>query len=103
MLLISLAGPLSQALAVPRGVVSLAAASTAVWALLLCFAATRAELRPWLVRVILANVAAAGLVAALALSRPLDAMSVLLLAVSVEVAAFAAVQVIALTSAGARP
>jgi len=67
-----------------------------VWALILGVAASRAALRPWLLRVCVANVLAAGLIAALAVSRPLDAVSVALVAVSIEVAVFAVSQAVAL-------
>ena len=88
-------GPLSKALAVPVWVVLVAAAATAVWALRLQAAARGAE-RSWLVVVLLVNAVAAVLVAGLALSRPWDALSLLLFLVALEVAAFAASQAVAL-------
>jgi hypothetical protein len=94
--LLVFAGPLSDALSVPTIGVALAALATAAWAVLLRLAARRAPLRPWLVRVLVANVMAAVVIGALAVIRPLDAFSLLLAAVAVEVAAFAASQVIAL-------
>ena len=94
--LLLFAGPLSEALALRSGVVFAAAVGSGVWALILGVAASRAALRPWLLRVYVTNVLAAGLIAALAVSRPLDAVSVALVAVSIEVAVFAVSQAVAL-------
>ena len=94
-LLLGFADPLAKALSAPSPLVVAAAVGTAMWALLLSAVAYRADLRPWLVRVLAANLVAACLVAALAVVRPFDGLSVLLIAVSVEVATFAAVQAIA--------
>jgi uncharacterized membrane protein YfcA len=90
------ARPLSAALNVPIGAVLLAAFGTASWAALLHLVARHGLLRPWLIRVLAANIVAVGLIGALAATRPPDALSLLLVAVAVEVAAFAVVQASAL-------
>lgn len=90
------AAPLAQALVVPAPLVLGAAVATAVWALGLHRASRAPALRPWLLGVLAANTVAAGLAAALAVTRPRDALSLLLLAVAVEVAAFAVSQAVAL-------
>jgi hypothetical protein len=95
-LVLAFAGPLAGLFAVPVWVVVAVAAGTAGWAGALWHAAGRAEVRPWLAGVLAANVAAAGVIAALAVSRPHDAFALLLAAVSVEVAAFAVSQAVAL-------
>jgi hypothetical protein len=90
------AGPLSGALAVPITVVMLAALGTAAWAVCLRVFARRAVVRPWLVRVLVANVLAASAIVALVATRPLDGLSILLAAVAVEVAGFAVCQALVL-------
>jgi hypothetical protein len=94
--LVVFARPLAEALGIPLIVVVLAAVGTAAWGVFLRFTARRETLRPWLVRVLVANVLAAGLIGALAVIRPRDGFSLLLVAVAVEVAAFAVSQAIAL-------
>jgi hypothetical protein len=90
------ARPLADALAVPIIGVTLAAVATAAWALWLRLVALRTVLRPWLVRVLVANVLAASAIVALVATRPPDGFSLLLAAVAVEVAAFAVSQAVAL-------
>jgi hypothetical protein len=90
------AGPLAAALGVPTIVIVLAAVATAGWSVALRLVARQGGLRPWLARILVANVLAAGLIAALAVNRSPDAFSLLLLAVAAEVGAFAAVQAVAL-------
>jgi hypothetical protein len=73
------------------------AGAVALWALGLHLASLRCRLRPWLVGVLVANVAASALIAALAVARPWAGWAtVLLLAVAAEVAAFAVAQATAL-------
>ncbi|WP_188277502.1 hypothetical protein [Streptomyces sp. CBMA152] len=83
------ARPLGVALEVPSGFVVGAAVLTAGWAGLLLFAGSRLRLRTSLLGVLVVNVVVAVLVGVLAMTRPVDAVSVLLLAVAVEVAGFA--------------
>jgi hypothetical protein len=90
------ARPLADALAVPIIDVTLAAFGTAAWAVSLRLVARRTVLRPWLVLVLAANVVAASAILALVAARPPDGFSLLLAAVAVEVAAFAASQAVAL-------
>lgn len=90
------ADPLSQALFVSTWVVIGAAAGTALWALTLLSAARGSQVRRWLVGVLASNVVAATLVAALAVTRARDAFALLLVAVALEVAAFAVSQALAL-------
>lgn len=94
--LLVFARALAVGLAVPTWVLLTAAVATGTWAASLCSAAGSARLRTWLAVVLAANVVSAVLVATLAVTRPLDALSLLLLAVAVEVAAFAALQGLAL-------
>lgn len=89
-------GPLARAMHTPIAVLIVASGATAVWALILRFAAHAPDVRPWLRGVLAANTAAAGWVALLAVTRPSDAMAFLLLAVAIEVAAFAVIQAVAL-------
>ena len=100
-LVVVFAGPLAGLFAVSAWVVVAVAAGTAGWAAALWHAAGRAVVRPWLAGVLVANVVAAGAIAALAASRPRDAFALLLAAVSAEVAAFAVSQAVALRRAGA--
>jgi hypothetical protein len=90
------ARPLSDALGVPVAAVVLAAVGTAGWAAMLRLVARKSPLRPWLIRVLAANIVAVGLIGALAATRRPDALSVLLVAVALEIAAFAVVQASAL-------
>jgi hypothetical protein len=90
------AQPLAHALSVPVGSLAVAAAATAGWAAVLRLVARRDALRPWLVRVLVANLVAAAAIIGLAISRPRDGVSLLLLAVALEVAAFAVSQALAL-------
>ena len=94
--LVIFARPLSDNLGVPIEAVVLAAVGTAGWAAMLRLVARKSPLRPWLIRVLAANVVAVGLIGALAATRPPDALSLLLVAVVLEVAAFAVVQASAL-------
>lgn len=95
-LVIGFAGPVAEQFGgIPRAVLYAAAMATVGWAVSLWLAAREAR-RTWLVRVVVANSAAAALIGVLALTRPLDAFSLLLLAVGVEVAGFAVVQAAAL-------
>ncbi|MDL4775295.1 MULTISPECIES: hypothetical protein [Thermomonosporaceae] len=86
------AKPLGSAFGMPAVLLLGVALVTALWAGLLLFAATGSRLRLSLAGVMGANVIAASLIAALGLTRPADALSLLLLAVAVEVGAFAAWQ-----------
>lgn len=74
----------------------LAALGTAGWAVMLRLVARQRCLRPWLIRVLAANIVAVGLLGALAASRPPDALSLVLVAVALEVTTFAVVQASAL-------
>lgn len=96
LLLLVFAGPAATRLGVPAWVILVAAVGTAGWAVVLRHLADRTRLRPWLIVVLTANVVAAGLIAILAATRPYDVFTVLLAAVAVEVAAFAASQAAAL-------
>jgi hypothetical protein len=98
--LVVFARPLSDDLGVPIEIVVLAAFGTAGWAALLRQVARHGLLRPWLVRVRAANIVAVVLIVALAAARPRDALSLLLVAVALEVAAFAVVQAAALRRFG---
>ncbi len=93
--------PLARQLAVPVALIVVVAVATGGWAFVLYRVAARASLRGWLWRVMVANVLAAVLIGALAVVRPLDAIAVLLAAVAVEVAGFAASQALALRHRGA--
>jgi hypothetical protein len=94
--LVTFASPLSEGLDVPIEGIVLAAVGTASWAVTLRIVARRGALRPWLIGVLAANIVAVGLIGALAAFRPPDALSVLLVAVALEVAGFAVVQASAL-------
>ncbi|SHN14140.1 hypothetical protein [Cryptosporangium aurantiacum] len=93
------AGPVGGALGVPAGVPFAAAVLTFGWAGVLLVLASRRRLRGPVRFVLVANVVAAAGLAALALTRPLDALSLLLLAVAVEVSAFAVWQAVLLRPA----
>ena len=90
------AQPLANALSVPVSSLAVAAAVTAGWAVVLHLVARRDALRSWLLRVLVANAVAAAAIIGLAISRPRDGVSLLLLAVAVEVALFATSQALAL-------
>jgi len=91
------AGPVSARLAVPWQVTAAVAAGVGVWAFALHRLARRARLRPYLVMALVANTGAAALMAAYAATRPWrDLFTVLLVAVAIEVAAFAVSQAVAL-------
>ena len=94
--LVVFARPLSDDLGVPIEILVLAAFGTAGWAAMLHLVARHGPSRPWLIRVLAANIVAVGLIGALAATRPPDALSLLLVAVALEVAAFAVVQASAL-------
>ncbi|WP_159056706.1 hypothetical protein [Streptomyces yokosukanensis] len=83
------ASPLGAALEVSAGFVAGAAVLTAGWAGLLLLAVSRLPLRASLLSVLAVNMVVVLLVGGLAVMRPIDAVSVLLLAVAAEVAAFA--------------
>ena len=91
-LAVGLAAPLGHLFHVPRGLVAGIGAATLVWALLVGVLARREEWRSPLRLVGAANVVAAAGVVALAAVAPAAAARLLLAAVAVEVAAFAAVQ-----------
>lgn len=95
--LVLFAEPLSEGLAMPPAVTVAIAAGVGGWAFALHRVARRPRLRPWLVLVLTANVVAATLLAAYAATMPwAGALTVLLAAVAVEVAAFAVSQAVAL-------
>ncbi len=93
------ARPLGSALGVPAALLLGVAVLTFAWAGLLLFAASVPRLRAPLGGVMAANVIAATLIAVLGLMRPVDALSLLLLAVSAEVGAFALWQALLLLPA----
>jgi hypothetical protein len=96
-LLVVFADPVSERLATPPAVTVALAAGVGGWAFALHRIARRPRLRPWLVRVLAANVVAAALIATFAGVRPWDGVvTVLLIAVAAEVAAFAVSQAAAL-------
>ena len=98
--LILFSDPVSERLAVPPAVTVAIAVGVGGWAFALHRVARRPRLRPWLVGVLIANIVAATLIAAFAAVRPWDgAFTVLLAAVAIEVAAFAASQAVALRPA----
>jgi hypothetical protein len=89
--------PISSRLSVPPALIAAVAAGIGGWAVLLFRVAGRPRLRPWLLGVLLTNLAAATLIAGYAAVAPWQgAFTILLVAVSVEVAAFAASQAVAL-------
>ena len=94
--LLAFAEPLGDVFDVTTALILGLAGATAGWALLLTFAALADNVKPWLLVVLLINCAAAGLIAALATARQSDAVTLLLFAVAVEVAGFAAAQAVAL-------
>ena len=89
---VGFSGPLSRLLHVERPVVAAPGAATAVWALVLARLARRDDVRPPLRLVAGANTAASVALAGLAVRAPIAAARLLLGAVAVEVAAFAAVE-----------
>lgn len=84
--------PLARLFHVPTAAIAAAGAATVVWAWLLARLAQRREWRHPLAVVAAANAGAAATVAALAAVAPALAARLLLAAVCVEVATFAAVQ-----------
>ena len=93
----ALTGRASRGLLLTLGsILAVAAAVTAGWAVVLHLVARRDALRSWLLRVLVANAVAAAAIIGLAISRPRDGVSLLLLAVAVEVALFATSQALAL-------
>ncbi|WP_328474122.1 hypothetical protein OHA21_14330 [Actinoplanes sp. NBC_00393] len=92
-LLAVFAGPAAERLGLPAAVIYGVAAAIGLWALALHLAAGRHGLRRWLVGVFSANVVAAGAIGVVAAVRPWDALvSLLLVAVAVEVGGFAVSQ-----------
>lgn len=98
LLLGAFAGPVGGALGVPVVVTLAAAAVTLGWAGLLAVLASRRRLRGPVRFVLAVNVAAVVALGVLAVSRPVDALSLLVSAVAVEVAAFAVWQALLLRS-----
>ena len=94
--LIAVFAPLSELLAAPHALLVVGGAVAVAWALLLHRLARRTHWRTPLVVVAAANVLAAGAIAALAFATPQLAGQLLLAAVAIEVAAFAAGQLTAL-------
>jgi hypothetical protein len=101
--LILFLGPISHRLSVAPAVTAVIAVGVGGWAIVLYRIARRRRIRRWLIGVLVANLAAATLIAAYAAVKPWDgAFTVLLVAVSVEIAAFAASQAFALRSSSLR-
>ena len=97
LLLLLFAQPVSRSLQVRPEVTAVAAAGVGGWALLLHLVAGGPRLGRWLGVVLVANVLAAGLIAAVTVARPWQgAVTVLGAAVAVEVALFAISQAAAL-------
>jgi len=92
------AGPVAGALGVPVAVLLVAAAVTGGWAALLLLLASRRHLRGPVGFVLVVNVVAVAGLGALAVTRPVDGLSALLLAIAVEVGAFAGWQAVLLRS-----
>jgi hypothetical protein len=91
------AGPVADRLGTSVLVPLAVAGAVAGWACVLHRAVRRGPLRPWLVGVLVANVAASALISGFVTVRPWDgAFSVLLIAVAIEVALFAVSQAVAL-------
>lgn len=90
--------PLAELFHIPGVLLVAVGVATLVWATLLHRLAVRLEWRAPVAIVAVANVAAAAAIAALAVVAPATAARVLLGAVAVEVAAFAAGQAAALRS-----
>ena len=96
-LLVVLARPVSGWFDLRPAVIVAVALAVGVWAFALHRAAGGGHLRRWLTGVLVANVAAATGIALLAAVRPWPgAVTLLLVAVAVEVAAFAVSQAVAL-------
>jgi hypothetical protein len=93
---LALFAPLARLLETPRAIPLAAGTATLVWAAVLLRLARRAEWRAPVATVAAANAGAALAIAVLAVFAPGAAARVLLTAVAVEVAAFAAGQVVAL-------
>ena len=93
------AGPVGSGLGVPSAVPLAAAMVTLGWAGLLLLLASRRRLRGPVAFVLAVNVVAVVALGALAFTRPVDALSALLVAVAVEVGAFAVWQAVLLRPA----
>ena len=91
-----LAGPLGSAAGVPASALVVASAATIVWAIGLWVGSRPQWVRPALRTVMFANLGAATAAALLSLTMPSLAISLLLGAVAVEIAAFAVSQGVAL-------
>ena len=89
-------GPLAELLAAPEHLLVAAGAAAIAWALVLRHLARRSQWRAPVAAVAAANLAAAVAIAALAFATPRLAGQLVLAAVAVEVAAFAAGQLRAL-------
>lgn len=87
---------ISSQLQVSSVTILLAASATVIWGAFLWLASNRFLLRPVLLVVMSANILAAAGIAVLAIALPDMVLSLLAAAVSVEVAAFAASQAVAL-------
>lgn len=95
--------PISNRLSVPPALTAAVAAGIGGWAILLFRVAGGRRLRPWLAGVLVTNLVAATLIAVYAAAEPWQgAFTIVLVAVSVEVAAFAASQAVALRRVRAR-
>ncbi|MFG1922507.1 hypothetical protein [Cryptosporangium sp. NPDC048952] len=97
-ILVVFAGPVGGTLGVPVAVPLVAAAVTLVWAGLLVVLSVVQRLRAAVRFVMVVNVVAVAALSGLAFSRPVDALSLLVLAVAVEVGAFAVWQTLLLRS-----
>ena len=96
LILIAAVAPLSEILAAPQALLVLGGVAAVAWALVLRQLARRARWRAPVAVVASANLLATAAIAALALATPRLAGQLLLAAVAVEVAAFAAGQAVAL-------
>ncbi len=91
-LLIVLSARLSRLFHAPSEIFATVGAATLLWALVLAVASRRQQLRRSLALIAAANAAGSAGVAVLAVAAPAVAARLLLVAVAIEVAAFAAVQ-----------
>jgi hypothetical protein len=98
-LAIVLADPLARLFAAPATLLVALGAATAAWAACVAMLARRGEWRRSVATVAVANALGALAIAALALVAPALAARLLLAAIAVEVAAFAAAQLVALRRA----
>ena len=96
MIALALLGPLSRLLRVPEAALAAVGALTLAWAYVVVRLARRVDWRRPVAAVAAANVGAAGAIAAVAAISPTLGARLLLGAVAVEVAAFAAAQGVAL-------